>query len=134
MTEGITGETGELNLTDIADEIRTQLNERTSSLPLDISNAIAGIKVNNSILGTMTITQNGLRQALYDGLDGYASVEVNVPTGATPENENKVVSSGNFIPQTSITVTENGTVDTTFNNEVVVNVDYRHMEPDDIAF
>lgn len=81
MTEGITGitgETGDLTLTDITNEIRTQLNMQMSHLPSETVNATTVIRNNNSILDTKTITQNGLYQAFKEGLDGYSSVEVNV--------------------------------------------------------
>ena len=42
--------------------------------------------------------------------------------GFTPADEGKVVSNGSLVAQTSLAVTENGTYDTTLNNEVSVSV------------
>lgn len=42
--------------------------------------------------------------------------------GFTPLDEGKVVSNGSLVAQTSLAITENGTYDTTLNNEVSVSV------------
>lgn len=52
----------------------------------------------------------------------YSPVTVNVPNTYTAADEGKVVDSGVLAAQTSMTVTENDTYDTTLKNEVVVNV------------
>lgn len=53
----------------------------------------------------------------------YSPVVVNVPNTYAAGDEGKVVSNGALVAQTAhATVTENGTVDTTLNNSVVVNV------------
>lgn len=59
-----------------------------------------------------------------EDVTNYASAEitVNVPNSYTASDEGKVVSSGALVSQSSQTVTENGTYDTTLKNEVVVNV------------
>ena len=67
--------------------------------------------------GTKNITTNGLHDVAE-----YASADVNVPNTYTASDEGKVVSNGALVGQTSATKTENGTYDTTLNNEVVVNV------------
>lgn len=69
-----------------------------------------------------SITQNGTYSAATDNLDGYSSVSVEVPNSYSVSDEGKVVSSGALISQTSTTKTQNGTYDTTLNNEVVVDV------------
>ena len=66
--------------------------------------------------GTQSIVQNGQ----YD-IAEKAAVDVQVPNTYTAEDEGKVVSSGALVSQTSRTVSDNGTYDTTLNNEVVVN-------------
>lgn len=68
------------------------------------------------------ITRNGTYIAANDGADGYSTVTVDVTPEFTAADEGKVVENGALVAQTSLTVTENGTYDTTANNEVVVNV------------
>ena len=68
------------------------------------------------------ITQNGIYDAEDDWLEGYSSVDVNVPNTYTSSDEGKVVSGGALVAQTSDTVTENGMVDTTLINSLMVNV------------
>lgn len=67
--------------------------------------------------GTKQIAQNGTHDVTQ-----YASAEVNVPNNYTAADEGKVVSSGALVAQTSQTIDENGTYDTTTKNEVVVDV------------
>lgn len=68
--------------------------------------------------GTKSITANGT------GIDvvGYAAVDVAVPNSYAAADEGKVVSNGALVAQTSDTVTQNGTVDTTLINSLTVNV------------
>lgn len=68
--------------------------------------------------GTKNITQNGNNIDVKD----YAAANVNVPNSYTAQDEGKVVSNGALVSQTSRNITQNGTVDTTLNDEVVVNV------------
>lgn len=68
------------------------------------------------------ITRNGTYIAANDGADGYSTVTVDVTPEFTAADEGKVVENGALIAQTSLSVTENGTYNTTKNNEVVVNV------------
>ena len=71
---------------------------------------------------TKNITANGSYAASDDDADGYSAVTVDVANTYTAQDESKVVSSGALVAQTSTTVTENGTVDTTLINSVEVNV------------
>ena len=68
--------------------------------------------------GTKSITANGNNQDVV----GYAAVNVNVPNTYSAGDEGKVVSNGALVAQTSDTVTQNGTVDTTLINSLLVNV------------
>lgn len=52
----------------------------------------------------------------------YSPVVVNVPNSYAAGDEGKVVSNGALVAQTSDTVTQNGTVDTTLINSLLVNV------------
>ena len=76
----------------------------------------------SAALGPKTIQQNGVYRATSDNLDGYNTVTVEVPNTYAAADNGKVVSNGALVAQTSRTVTENGTYDTTLNDEVVVNV------------
>ena len=55
----------------------------------------------------------------------YNPVTVNVPNSYTAGDEGKVVSSGALVSQTSMTVTYNGTYDTTLKNSVTVAISSR---------
>lgn len=68
--------------------------------------------------GAKSITQNG------QGIDvaSYATANVNVPNSYSASDEGKVVSNGALVAQTSDTVTENDTYDTTLINSLTVNV------------
>ena len=68
--------------------------------------------------GTKQITQNGNGQDVV----GYASIDVSVPNTYAAGDEGKVVSNGALVAQTSDSVTQNGTVDTTLINSLTVNV------------
>ena len=69
----------------------------------------------------ISIAQNGTTT---EDVINYASAQIttNVHNSYTSSDEGKVVSSGALVSQSSQTVTENGTYDTTLKNEVVVNV------------
>ena len=68
--------------------------------------------------GKKSITSNGDNQDVV----GYAAVDVAVPNSYTAGDEGKVVSNGALVAQTSDTATQNGTVDTTLINSLLVNV------------
>lgn len=69
----------------------------------------------------LTVTENDT----YTAPDGkaYTPVTVNVPNSYSASDEGKVVDNGELVAQTAhAEVTSNGTIDTTLNNSVVVNV------------
>ena len=80
-----------------------------------LKNAVAPI-------GTKSITANGTYPASGDSLYGYSEVEVDVPNTYVTGDAGKVVQDGALVAQTSKTVTQNGTYNTTTNNQVIVNV------------
>lgn len=78
---------------------------------------------NSPNLTNKLIIQNGNYNVSDDNADGYTILTINVPNSYSPSDEEKDVSNGSLVSQTSTTVTDNNVViDTTFNNEVVVNV------------
>lgn len=69
---------------------------------------------------SLSVTENGTTTA--PAGTAFNPVVVDVPNTYTAGDEGKVVSNGALVAQTSDTVTQNGTVNTTLNNSVVVNV------------
>ena len=67
------------------------------------------------------ITENGTNTENVAGY-AYAEIEVAVPNTYAAGDEGKVVDDGELVAQTSLGVNENGTYDTTLNNQVVVSV------------
>lgn len=68
----------------------------------------------------VSITQNGRVVAPYG--KAYSPVNVDVPNTYTAEDEGKVVSNGGLVSQTSLSVTQNNTYDTTTVDSVTVDV------------
>ena len=71
-------------------------------------------------LGSKSISSNGTFNASSDNLDGYDTVNVNVPNSYVAADEGKVVSNGALVAQTSRNISVDGTYDTTLNNQIVV--------------
>lgn len=69
---------------------------------------------------SLSVTENGTTTA--PSGKAYSPVVVNVPNSYTQSDEGKVVSNGALVAQSSDTVTQNGTVDTTLINSLTVNV------------
>lgn len=112
----------ETSLEDIADAIRSKNGTQTKYKPADMADAISAIS-GTTPTGTknISITQNGTTT---ENVTNYASAQIttNVPNSYSASDEGKVVSSGALVSQSSQTITENGTYDTTLKNSVVVNV------------
>ena len=94
---------------------------------MDMFSAILGKSLSGGggsepVLVSKSITANGIYDPADDNADGYSGVTVNVPNSYTASDEGKVVSNGALVAQGSDTVTQNGTVDTTLINSLVVNV------------
>lgn len=69
----------------------------------------------------LNVTQNGTTTA--PSGKAYSPVNVAVPNSYSAGDEGKVVNNGALVAQTAhATVTENGTIDTTLNNSVVIDV------------
>lgn len=87
----------------------------------DMPDAIMDIETEPTI-ESKNIDANGTYTAP-TGVDGFSPVVVNVPNSYSASDEGKVVDNGELVAQTSRTIDENGTYDTTTNNEVVVDVE-----------
>lgn len=115
---------------------------QTNVVPLNVSEngtteAPAGIAYNPVTVDvpikteeSLTVEQNGI----YAPESGkvYNRVVANVPNSYTAQDEGMVVSGGALVSQTSRTVLENGTVDTTLNNSVTVNVPWLMQGPNPV--
>lgn len=118
------------NLTAIGAAIRSKNKSTEKYLPSEMGPAIEALE-DPSVLTTKAVTANGTYDAADDEADGYSLVTVNVPNSYEAADDGKVVSSGALVAQTSTTVTENGTVDTTLNNSVAVNVPNTYAAADE---
>lgn len=107
-------------LDEIGEAIREKRGVSTKFLPSEMADAISAIS-GGGVLDTLTIVQNGTYTP-ETGYDGFSEVTANVPNSYSASDEGKVVSSGSLVGQTSRNVSQNGTYDTTLNDEVVVNV------------
>ena len=94
---------------------------------MDISSFILGLKMGGGggggssvTIESLSVTENGTTTAPTG--KAYSPVVVNVPNSYTAGDEGKVVSNGALVAQSSDTVTQNGTVDTTLINSLLVNV------------
>lgn len=80
-----------------------------------------GVDPGDITLQTLNVSQNGTTNA--PSGKAYNKVVANVPNTYAASDEGKVVDNGALVAQTAhAEVTQNGTVDTTLNNSVVVNV------------
>ena len=75
-----------------------------------------------AVLIDKSVSSNGTYNASSDSADGYKKVVVNVPNSYAAGDEGKVVSNGALVAQSSDSVNQNGTVDTTLINSLTVNV------------
>ena len=108
------------DLEDIADAIRAKGGTSASlAFPNDFVSAVQAIPTGGiTPTGTKQITANG---ANID-VESYKYADVAVPNSYSAGDEGKVVSNGALVAQSSDTVTENDTYDTTLINSLTVNV------------
>lgn len=84
-------------------------------------NGGGGVDPESITLVTLNVSQNGTTNA--PSGKAYNKVVAAVPNTYGASDEGKVVSSGSLVSQTAhAEVTQNGTIDTTLNNSVTVNV------------
>lgn len=92
-----------------------------------LAKAIGGGSGPSVTVEALTVTENGTTTA--PSGKAYSPVNVAVPNSYSAGDEGKVVSNGALVAQTAhATVTENGTIDTTLNNSVVVEVPQTTVE------
>ena len=96
-----------------------------------MADAIGDISGGSATLIDKTITANGTYNASDDSADGYEKAVVNVPNSYTQSDEGKVVSNGALVSQTSQSITQNGTYDTTIKNQAVVSVPNSYSASDE---
>lgn len=94
---------------------------------MDMFSALLGKSLSSGggsepVLVSKSITSNGIYDPADDNADGYSSVTVDVSNSYTAADEGKVVSNGALVAQTSDTITQNGTIDTTLISSLIVNV------------
>ena len=108
-------------LNDIAQALRVKLGTSESFKPSQMANGIRRLPTAPRVI-SKNITANGTYNASTDGADGYSPIAVNVANSYTQSDEGKVVNSGALVSQSSQTITQNGTYNTTLNNQIVANV------------
>lgn len=107
------------DLEDIADAIRAKGGTSASlAFPNDFVSAVQAIPTGITPIGTKQITANGSNI----DVESYKYADVAVPNSYSAGDEGKVVSNGALVAQSSDTVTENDTYDTTLINSLTVNV------------
>ena len=110
----------ESSLQAIADAIRYKAEGTDTYKPREMASAIRNLP-GTGVLQNLSVTENG-NYTPPSGVDGFNSVSVAVPGGFGAGDEGKVIVNGALMPQTSLSVTANGTYDTTAKNSVVVSV------------
>lgn len=77
------------------------------------------------------ITNRGGTVGSSDGLEDFASDIAAIPNTYAAGDEGKVVQNGVLVLQTSTSVSQNGTINTTTNNSVAVNVENSYTQADE---
>lgn len=110
----------ESSLENIAGAIRAKLGTQATYKPAQMAGAIAQIH-GDPVLEALNVNANGTYTPS-SGKDGFSQAVVNVPNSYSSGDEGKVVSGGALVAQSSQSITQNGTYDTTLKNQVTVNV------------
>jgi len=99
-------------------------------MPNTITDTITELADNKSDIQDALVAK-GVTSAGKHGFNKFAEDIASITNQYASSDEGKVVSSGELVAQTSTTATTNGTIDTTTNNEVVVNVPNSYTAQDE---
>jgi hypothetical protein len=119
----------ESSLENIAGAIRAKLGTQATYKPAQMAGAIAQIH-GDPVLEALNVNANGTYTPS-SGKDGFSQAMVNVPNSYTSGDEGKVVSGGALVAQSSQSITQNGTYDTTLKNQAIVNVPNSYSASDE---
>lgn len=115
-------------LDDIAFQTRAKNGESTLYKPNQIPSAIHRIETPK--LEERFLVENG-EYYPHEGRNGISKVTVSVSMSFSEADEGKVVSEATLVNQTSISIVQNGSYDTTLNDEVVVDVPNTYSAQDE---
>jgi len=119
----------ESSLENIAGAIRAKLGTQATYKPAQMAGAIAQIH-GDPVLEALNVNANGTYTPS-SGKDGFSQAVVNVPNSYSAGDEGKVVSGGALVAQSSQSITQNGTYDTTLKNQAIVNVPNSYSASDE---
>ena len=119
----------ESSLENIAGAIRSKLGTQDTYKPSEMAGAIAQIH-GDPVLEALNVNANGT-YIPSSGKDGFSQAVVNVPNTYASGDEGKVVSGGALVAQSSQSITQNGTYDTTLKNQAIVNVPNSYSASDE---
>lgn len=119
----------ESSLENIAGAIRSKLGTQDTYKPSEMAGAIAQIH-GDPVLEALNVNANGTYTPS-SGKDGFSQAVVNVPNTYASGDEGKVVSGGALVAQSSQSITQNGTYDTTLKNQAIVNVPNSYSASDE---
>lgn len=119
----------ESSLENIAGAIRAKLGTQATYKPAQMAGAIAQIH-GDPVLEALNVNANGTYTPS-SGKDGFSQAVVNVPNSYSSGDEGKVVSGGALVAQSSQSITQNGTYDTTLKNQAIVSVPNSYSASDE---
>ena len=119
----------ESSLENIAGAIRAKLGTQDTYKPSEMAGAIAQIH-GDPVLEALDVRANGTYTPS-SGKDGFSQAVVNVPNSYSSGDEGKVVSGGALVAQSSQSITQNGTYNTTLKNQAIVNVANSYSSSDE---
>lgn len=119
----------ESSLQNIAGAIRGKLGTQDTYTPSEMAGAINQIH-GDPVLEELTTNANGTFTPS-SGKDGFSRAVVNVPNTYSASDNGKVVQNGALVAQSSQSITQNGTYDTTLKNQAIVNVPNSYSASDE---